>query len=187
MQKYFLFNTVFIFSLLYRIKYIHPPVCFSPGANFFLPPLCRFATLKWQNGFSRSAASYFQFMRRCFFSAPGVPITSRFVSAALFFLLPVSLLLPHKFLKWRCILSPLCGKSARFGRLFASFLTILVLFPVLCYTSSQYAAYFSCDKAAPGIRIPLFLRRPWAVSFFAFAFFPGLPDGIIILSQRKCI
>ena len=103
------------------------------------------------------------------------------------FLLPVSLLLPHKFLKWRCILSPLCGKSARFGRLFASFLTILVLFPVLCYTSSQYAAYFSCDKAAPGIRIPLFLRRPWAVSFFVSAFFPGLPDGIIILSQRKCI
>lgn len=154
MQKYFLFNTVFIFSLLYRIKYIHPPAYFSPGVNFFLPPLCRFATLKWQNGFSRSAASYFQFMRRCFFSAPGVPITSRFISAALFFLLPVSLLLPHKFLKWRCILSPLCGKSARFGRLFASFLTILVLFPVLCYTSSQYAAYFSCDKAAPGIRIP---------------------------------
>ena len=135
MQKYFLFNTVFIFSLLYRIKYIHPLVCFSPGANFFLPPLCRFATLKLQNGFSRSAASYFQFMRRCFFSAPGVPITSRFISAALFF---CSLFLSCFLINfWNGAASCLLfAESPPVLGGFLLFLTILVLFPVLCYTSS---------------------------------------------------
>lgn len=172
MQKYFLFNTVFIFSLLYRIKYIHPPVCFSPGANFFLPPLCRFATLKWQNGFSRSAASYFQFMRRCFFSAPGVPITSRFISAALFF---CSLFLSCFLINFQMALHLVSSlrKVRPFWAAFCFFfnnpcpfaLFMLYFFPVR-------RIQFRRKKRRPAYA-SLFLRRPWAVSFFAFAFFPA--------------
>ena len=121
MQKYFLFNTVFIFSLLYRIKYIHPPGVFFPRCKFFLAsalPICY--TEMAERVFPVSCILFpvhAQMLFLCAGSSHNLPF--HFRSAV--FLLPVSLLLPHKFLKWRCILSPLCGKSARFGRLFAFF------------------------------------------------------------------
>ena len=172
MQKYFLFNTVFIFSLLYRIKYIHPPWRTLSRDEFFLASALSICYTEIAERVFPVSCILFPVHAQMLFLCAGSSHNLPFPFAALFF---CSLFLSCFLINFQMALHLVSSlrKVRPFWAAFCFFFNNPCPFALfMLYFSPVRRIQFRRKKRRPAYA-SLFLRRPWAVSFFAFAFFPA--------------